>query len=96
VSCGVCLHTPRVPIVSNTFDQIEFRAIRRQPDHQKTVFEKAQGRLDRSTFMVGDILHHQKDTTDWIALHEQIFIELQERLTVLPILSVSVDTQFAS
>ena len=46
--------------------------------------------------MVGDILHHQKDTTDWIALHEQIFIELQERLTVLPILSVSVDTQFAS
>ena len=64
-----------------SFDQVEFRTIRRQPESQKTMFKKTQ----RSTFMVGNIVHHQNDTTGWIASHTQVFDEFQERLAVLPI-----------
>ena len=66
------------------FDQIEFRTIRRQPNNQETMFKEAQCSQDRSTFVIRDIIHHQKDAPGWIALHEQIFDELQERLAVLP------------
>lgn len=66
------------------FDQIELRTIRRQPDHQKTMFKKAQGSQDRRTFVVRNIIHHQNNATSWIALHEQVFKELQKRLAVLP------------
>lgn len=74
-----------------SFDQIEFRTIRRQPDHQKTMFKEAQGSQDSRTFVVRNVIHHQNDTTGWIALDEQIFEERQERLTVLPVSNLPRD-----
>ena len=67
-----------------SFNQVEFRTIRRQPDHQKTMFKQAQGSLDRSTFVVRNIIHHQNDATRRIALHQEILEKLQERVAVLP------------
>ena len=67
------------------FDQIEFRAIRRQPEDQKTMFKEAQRSQDTCAFVVGNIIHHQHEATGWIALHKKVFDELQKGSAVLPI-----------
>lgn len=74
-----------------TFDKIEHRTIRREPEDPHAMFKETQGRHGRRTLVVGCIVQDQHDRTRWVRMDQEMLKKSNEMLTVLAFRSLPSD-----
>jgi hypothetical protein len=66
-------------------NEIEFRAILRQPENADPVGKQTQGSAHWSTVMVGSVIHSKNDGLSRIGMHQQVFEKLNKGLIRIPL-----------